>query len=140
VAEIRHLFTKYNGNLGESGSVGWIFQKCGEILISSSSLDEDTLMMTALDCGASDIQAEEGSYTIQTEFADLYNVKEGLEKAGVEISEASVTMIPQNTIKLEGKQADQLLKLFEALEEHDDVQNVYANFDIADEILEQFEG
>jgi YebC/PmpR family DNA-binding regulatory protein len=140
VAEIRHLFTKYNGNLGESGSVNWMFRKCGEIVIPSASLDEDTLMMTALECGASDVEAEDGSYTVRTEFADLYSVKEGLEKAGVQVGEASIAMIPQNTVKLEGKQAEQLLKLFEALEEHDDVQSVYANFDIADEILERFEG
>jgi YebC/PmpR family DNA-binding regulatory protein len=140
VAEIRHLFTKYNGNLGESGSVSWIFQKYGEILIPQSSLDEDTLMMTALECGASDVRAEDGGYTVRTELSDLYTAKEGLEKAGVEVGEASITMIPQNTVKLEGKQAEQLLKLFEALEDHDDVQSVHANFDIADEILEQFEG
>jgi len=139
VAEIRHIITKHNGNLGENGSVAWIFQKIGQITVPEGSTDEDTLMMTALDCGASDVASEDGQFLVTTEFAQLYVVKDGLETAGVEVGEAVVTMIPQNTVKLEGRSAEQMLKLFEALEDHDDVQSVYANFDIDDDIMEQFE-
>jgi len=140
VAEIRHLIAKHHGNLGENGSVAWMFHRSGHITVPQGGVDEDTVMMTALENGATDVATEDGQFVVQTEFGDLYAVKEGIEKAGIEISEASVTMIPQNTIKLEGKPAIQMLKLFEALEEHDDVQNVYANFDIDDEIMERFEG
>jgi YebC/PmpR family DNA-binding regulatory protein len=140
VAEIRHAFSKHNGNLGESGSVSWIFQKSGEILVETSSIDEDALMMTALESGASDIATDDTMYVIRTEYADLYGVKDKLEEAGISVQEATVTMIPQNTVQLTGSPAMSMLKLMQGLEEQDDVQNVYANFDIADEIMEQFEG
>jgi YebC/PmpR family DNA-binding regulatory protein len=140
VAEIRHLFSKHHGNLGENGSVSWMFQRCGQIQVAENTMDEDTLILTALDCGADDVSAEEGAYNIRTEAGQLYSVRECLEKAGVSIEEARVSFVPQNTIKLEGKQAEQMLKLFEALEDHDDVQNVYANFDIDDDVMERFEG
>jgi len=140
VAEIRHLFSKHNGNLGENGSVSWMFQRRGLIQLAGEGLDEDSVMMTALEAGAADVVSEDGSFAIYTEFGDLYSVKEAIEKAGLEIGEAVVTMVPQNTVKLEGKPAEQMLKLMEALEDHDDVQNVWANFDIADDVMEQFEG
>lgn len=139
VAEIRHAFSKHNGNLGENGSVAWIFQKAGEILVEVSSIDEDTVMMTALESGASDVSTDDTMYVITTEYADLYDVKEKMEKTGIIIHEALVNMVPQNTVQLTGSAAMSMLKLIQELEEQDDVQNVYANFDIADEIMEQFE-
>jgi YebC/PmpR family DNA-binding regulatory protein len=139
VAEIRHVFAKNNGNLGENGSVGWLFHRQGMIQVPRGAMDEDTMMMTALDAGATDVSTDDDTYSVYTGFGDLYAVKETLEKARVEVTEAKVTMIPQNTISLDGKQAEQMLKLMEALEDHDDVQNVYANFDISDEVMEKFE-
>jgi len=140
VAEIRHLFAKYNGNLGENGSVGWIFERVGQIELAAGAMDEDTMMMTALEAGASDVSTGDEIHEIRTAFGDLYTVKENLEKAGLEPGDARVTMIPRTTVALDGKPAEQMLKLMEALEDHDDVQNVYANFDIADDVMEQFEG
>jgi YebC/PmpR family DNA-binding regulatory protein len=139
VAEIRHLFSRFNGNLGENGSVAWMFQRLGQIAVNSGTTDEDTLMMLALDAGASDVAAEDSGFLITTEFGRLYDVKAALEGGGVEVAEASIAMVPQNTIKLEGKPAEQMLRLMEALEEHDDVQNVYANFDIDESVMEQFD-
>ena len=140
VADIRHIFSKHNGHLGENGSVAWIFQRTGQITVGSEETDEETLMMTALDGGATDVGTEDGGFVVSTESKDLYAVKAGLAKAGVQVGEAAVVLIPQNTIKLEGKPAQQMLKLMEALEEHDDVQNLYANFDIDDSVMEHFEG
>jgi YebC/PmpR family DNA-binding regulatory protein len=139
VAEIRHVFSKYNGNLGENGSVAWMFNRSGQITVPQSATDEDTLMMTALECGASDVAAEAEHFVVSTEFGNLYTVKESLEKAGLQIEEAVVTMIPQTTVKLDGRAALSMLKLMGALEENDDVQNVWANFDIEESIMEQFE-
>jgi YebC/PmpR family DNA-binding regulatory protein len=139
VAEIRHMFSKHNGNLGENGSVSWMFQRVGQITVPRDRTDEDALMMMALDAGASDVFADDGGFLVTTEFNRLYDVKAELEKGGVEVSEASVAMVPQNTIKIEGKSAEQMLRLMEALEDHDDVQNVYANFDIDESVMEQFD-
>lgn len=139
VAEIRHLFSKHSGNLGENGSVAWMFQRVGQITVPRGRLDEDSLLALALDAGASDVASEEGQFVVTTEFNRLYDVKAELEKGGVEVAEAAVVMVPQNTIKLDGKPAEQLLRLMEALEEHDDVQNVYGNFDIDESVMEQFD-
>ena len=139
VGEIRHLFSKFNGNLGENGSVAWMFQKLGQITVNRTGTDEDDLMMLALDSGASDVATEDSVYVVSTEFTRLYDVKAALEKGGVKVEEAALAMVPQNTIKLEGKTASQMLKLMEALEDHDDVQNVYANFDIDESVMEQFD-
>ena len=139
VAEIRHLFSKHSGNLGENGSVSWMFQRVGQISVPRGRTEEDSLLSLALDAGASDVATEEGQFVVTTEFNRLYDVKAELEKGGVEVAEAAVVMVPQNTIKLDGKPAEQLLRLMEALEEHDDVQNVYANFDIDESVMEQFD-
>ncbi len=139
VAEIRHMFAKFNGNLGENGSVAWMFQRLGQITVNRDAADEDTLMMLALDSGASDVATEDFGFVVTTEFNRLYDVKAALEKGGVNVAEATVAMVPQNTIKLEGKPAQQMVKLMEALEGHDDVQNVYANFDIDESVMEQFD-
>ncbi len=137
VAEIRHLLNKYGGNLGETGSVSWVFEKKGLIRVKRENYDEEELMLTAIDAGADDFQVEDEFYEIYTRFEDLYKVRSALEEAGIEVENADVTMIPQNTVKLEGKQAEQMLKLMGALEDNDDVQNVFANFDIDEEIMEK---
>ncbi len=137
VSEIRHLLSKYGGNLGETGSVSWVFEKKGLIRVKRENYDEEELMLTAIDAGADDFKVEDEYYEIYTRFEDLYKVRSALEEAGIEVQNAEMTMIPQNTVKLEGKQAEQMLKLMNALEESDDVQNVFANFDIDEEIMER---
>jgi len=123
--------------MGEAGCVAWMFDKKGYILVNKNDIDEDTLMAAALDSGADDFKndPDEEQYEITTAPEDLNNVKEHLEKEGIKPNLAEVTMIPQNYIKLEGRDAEKMLRLMDALEEHDDVQNVYANFDIPDEIM-----
>ncbi len=139
VSEIRHLLNKYGGNLGESGSVSWVFEKKGVIRVKRENYDEEELMLTAIDAGADDLKAEDEFFEIYTQFEDLHNVRTALEDEGISIENAELTMVPQNFIKVEGKEAEKTLKLMEALEEHDDVQDVYANFDIDDEVLESME-
>ncbi len=136
VADIRHMFSKHNGNLGESGCVAWMFNKKGLIVIDSDKVDEDKLMEIALNAGAEDMQRNEDVFEITTLPEDLESVREAIEKEGIEISLAEVSRIPQATVKLGGKHAEQMLKLMEKLEDHDDVQNVFANFDIPDEVME----
>lgn len=138
VADVRHLFAKRGGNLGEPGSVAWIFEKKGLLLVEKDKADEETLMTIALEANAEDIQ-EQGSewevYTVPEAFED---VKSALEANSIPVLSAEITMLPGNTVSIEDeKQAGQLLILMEALEENSDVQNVYANFDIPDEILER---
>lgn len=141
VAEIRHLLGKYGGNLGESGCVAWMFEKKGLIRIEKANNDEEELFMIALDAGAEDIQSDdEDYYEIYTEYENLDSIKEEIEKNDVSIEEAIQTMIPQNTIKLEGKHAEQMIKLMEFLDDHDDVQDVHANFDIDDEVMAELAG
>lgn len=137
VGEIRHTLTKYNGNMGESGCVAWIFDKKGYILVDKNSVDEDTLMTAALDAGADDFKndPEEENYEVTTAAEDLNKIKEHLEKQGIKPGLAEITMLPKNYVKLEGKEAHKMLKLMDMLEEHDDVQNVYANFDIPDDVM-----
>lgn len=132
--EIRHLFSKYGGNLGESGCVAWMFDKKGLIVIDKSETDlsEDDLMLLALDSGAEDLKNEEDSYEIIAAPDDLDVVREALAGQGIPIAVAEVTMIPQNTVNLTGDDAKKMLTLIDMLEEHDDVQNAYANFDIND--------
>jgi YebC/PmpR family DNA-binding regulatory protein len=138
VAEIRHLLSKYGGNLGESGCVAWMFEKKGLVRVIKENHDEEELFMIALDAGAEDVQSDDDEfYDIYTEFENLESVKDEMEKKGIQIEEAVHTMIPQNTVKLEGKQAEQMIKLMEMLDDHDDVQDVNANFDIDDEVLAQ---
>jgi len=136
VADIRHILSKHNGNLGESGCVAWMFNKKGLIVIDSDKVDEDKLMEIALNAGAEDMQRNEDVFEITTLPEDLESVREAIEKEGIEISLAEISRIPQATVKLGGKHAEQMLKLMEKLEDHDDVQNVFANFDIPDEVME----
>jgi YebC/PmpR family DNA-binding regulatory protein len=134
--EIRHAFTKFSGNLGEVGSVGWMFERKGMILVEASRVGEDDLFALALEGGATDMRRADTVFEISTEPAQLESVRRALEEKGVPIQSAEVTYVPQSTIRLEGKEAQQVLRLVEGLEELDDVQKVYANFDIPDEVLE----
>ena len=137
VAEVRHLLSKYGGNLGESGSVAWMFERKGLISVPKNNYNEDDLMEIALECGAEDIATGDDFYEITTGFEDFQDIRASLEEKSVTIEDAELTMIPQNTIKVEGKPAEQLMKLIGVLDEHDDIQNVYANFDIDDQELER---
>jgi len=137
VAEIRHVFSKYGGNLGENGCVAWMFDKKGSILIDRKAIGEDEMMELALDAGADDVREEENEYEVLTSPAAFQEVREALEAKGLKILSASVGMVPQNTIELTEDKASSMLKLMEKMEDNDDVQNVYANFDISDEIMEK---
>lgn len=134
VGEIRHLFSKYGGNLGEAGCVAWMFEKKGIIVVDKKEgLDEDDLMLVALEAGAEDMREEDDVYEIITAPQDLSLVREELEKKGISVAEAGVEMVPKTTVGLDGENAEQMLKLMSALEDHDDVQEVYSNFTIIDE-------
>jgi YebC/PmpR family DNA-binding regulatory protein len=133
--EIRKAFAKYGGNLGESGCVAWMFEKKGLIQVDTAAADEDRLLGVVLEAGAEDVRRSDDTFEVITAPKDLERVKESLAKEKIEIAEGEVTMLPQSTVRLEGKQAQQMLQLMETLEEHDDVQNVYANFDIPEEIM-----
>ena len=137
VAEIRHIFSKHGGNLAENGAVSWIFAKKGSILIDKKTVEEDKLMEVALDAGAEDIREEENEFELITSPGAFDAVRKALEDAGIKYLEAKVGMIPQNTVKLDGDKAVSMLKLMEKMEDNDDVQNVYANFDIPDAIMEK---
>lgn len=135
-SEIRHTFAKFGGNLGEVGSVGWMFERKGLVQVEAARVDEDELLALALEAGAADMRRTDGIFEISTEPAELEGVRKGLEGKGVPIQSAEVTYVPQSTVRLDGKDAQQVLRLVEGLEELDDVQHVYANFDIPDEVLE----
>jgi len=136
-AEIRNIFSKKNGNVAGAGSVGWMFQKKGYIEIDKKAYpDEDKIMGIVLDAGGQDMQTEEDVYAVTTETKDMEAVKKALDAEKIKVKSADITMIPSTTVKLEGEKAKQVLGLVEALEDHDDVQNVYANFDIPDELIE----
>lgn len=137
VADIRHYFSKSGGNLGESGCVSWMFDKKGSLLVDRSATSEEELMEAAIDAGAEDVVEEENEFQVLTAPEDFDAVREALEARGISFLEASVSLIPKNTVDLtEEKTAKQLLKLLESLEDHDDVQNVSANFDIPEELME----
>ncbi len=137
VAEIRHILSKHGGNLGENGCVSWIFSKHGSILIEKKLIGEDELMELALEAGAEDVREEENEFEVLTDPLSFEGVRKVLQEKGLKFLEAKVTMIPQNLVKLEGSKAEQMLKMMEKLEDNDDVQNVYANFDIADDVMEK---
>lgn len=134
-SEIRNIFSKKGGNLAGSGSVSWIFSKKGYILVRARAEDEDRIISIVLDAGAEDMKREADMFEITTSPADFEKVKAALADSGIAIESAEITMVPSSTVKLESAYARQVLGLAEALEDHDDVQNVYANFDIPDEIL-----
>jgi YebC/PmpR family DNA-binding regulatory protein len=137
VADVRHIFSKHNGNLGEAGCVSWMFEKKGDIIFDKSGVDEDRLIEVALDAGALDVKDTGKDFEVTTDPSNFEVVKKAVEGAGFKYNYADVTMVPQSTIRLTGKEAEQMLKLMEGLEDSDDVQKVYANFDIADEEMER---
>lgn len=140
VSELRHLFARHNGNLGQANSVAWMFSRRGILSVprAGQKLSEDDIMSVILEAGADDMQTESDVYSITTTPQAFETVKKALEGRGVTLENAALHMAPQNTIKVTGKDAEQLLKLMEAFDEHDDVQNVYANFDIDEKELAAF--
>jgi YebC/PmpR family DNA-binding regulatory protein len=130
VAEIRHKMSRGGGNIGTPNSVAWMFEKKGQIYIESARYDEDTLMEAALDAGAEDFRREDEQYIVTTTPSEFHAVKSALEKKGIASQESEIAMLPKSTVKVEGRDAETLLKLIESLEELDDVQKVWANFDI----------
>ncbi len=136
VAEIRHILSKNNGSLGETGSVAWMFSKKGVIHVPTTSTTEDDVMMATLDAGAEDIQVEGDVFVVKTEPAKVEEVKKALEDNGISVENAEITMEPSSTVQVEGKNAETLLKLMDALEDQDDIQAVYSNFDIDDSVIE----
>lgn len=137
VAEIRHIFSKHGGNLGENGCVAWMFTKKGSIVIDKKAIDEDTLMELALEAGAEDVKSEDDEYEVITSPASFETVKKAIEAKGIKHLAAHIDMISSNTVRLEANKAEQMLKLMEKLEDNDDVQNVYANFDIDKDVMEK---
>lgn len=136
VSEIRHILSKHGGNLGENGCVSWMFEKKGSIVFDKKGVDEDTLMELVLEWGAEDVVEQESEYEVITDPGSFEDVKKAIEEAGLEYLLAEISMVPQTTVKLDEQMAGQILKLMDKLEDNDDVQNVYANFDIPDEIME----
>lgn len=136
VSEIRHLLSKYGGNLGETNSVAWMFTKQGYILIEKSKVDEDGLMGVALDTGADDVRDDQDNWEVLTSPEDFHRVLDAVKGLGVETLMAEVAMLPQNYINLEGKAAQQMLKLMGLLEDHDDVQHVWSNFNVEEKEIE----
>ncbi len=141
-AEVRHIFSKNGGNLGESGCVSYLFDRKGLIVIDREDTedDEDTVMMEALEAGAEDFSASEDSYEIVSDPEQFEAVREHLESKGYRFASAEVTMVPQTTVKISGEDAEKMMRLVDLLDDNDDVQNVYANFDIDDDTMEQFNG
>jgi YebC/PmpR family DNA-binding regulatory protein len=136
--EIRHLFTKFGGNLGESNCVSWMFEKKGYIIVAKGNAPEEALLEVVLDAGGDDVRDDGENWEVFTPPERLHAVNEALSGKGIASTSAEVSMVPKNTVKLEGKKAQNLLSMMEAIEEHDDVQNVWANFDIDEaEITEQ---
>ncbi len=136
VAEIRKIFTRHNGKLGSSGCVSWLFEKRGVITLTDVK-DEDELMEIAIENGAIDLKQDGETYEIITDPSDFESMKKALQDKNYKIEMAEITMLPKNTVRLEGKEAEQMLKLYNELDDHDDVQNVYANFDIPEEIMQK---
>jgi YebC/PmpR family DNA-binding regulatory protein len=140
VSEIRHVFGKNNGNMAEAGAVSWMFHKKGDIVVPKSAAKEDDLMNIVLEAGGEDLKDDGENWEIITEPSAYETVLEAVKKARITPVSSSVAMVPQNYIKLEGAQASQMIRLLEALEDHDDVQNVHANFDIDQKLLEEVAG
>jgi YebC/PmpR family DNA-binding regulatory protein len=135
--EVRHIMSKNGGNLGEAGCVSWMFEQKGYILVEKAKIDEDTLMSVALDAGAEDMKNDpkEDNYEIISAPENLEKVKSSIESSGIPVSLAEITMLPKNYATLDEKHAEQMIRLIEALEDHEDVQNVYTNFDVPDEVI-----
>ncbi len=139
VAEVRHVFNKYNGNLGENGCVSWMFTKKGMIIIPGDAIEEDELLELVLENGAEDLKAEEGNFEVSTMVEDYDAVLTAIKEKELTVESSELAMVPSTYVKLEGKHAQQMLKLMEKLEELDDVQNVWSNFDVSEEEIEAYE-
>jgi len=135
VADIRHILAKAGGNLGANGCVAWMFEKKGYIVVENHSVDEDVLMETAIDAGAEDVREDNSNYEVITAPKDFEVVKTAVEKKSIPYIVAEITMFPQSTVNLKGKEAEQMVKLMETLEDCDDVQKVYTNADIPEELV-----
>lgn len=136
VADVRHLFERYGGSLGETGCVAWMFSQKGLIILHKDQVDEEKLFELALEAGADDIEEGEKEFEVITEPSSFEHVKAAIENAGLNYILAEITMIPKTTVNLDGKHAQQMLTLMEFFEDNDDVSHVYSNFDISDEVME----
>jgi len=130
VSEVRHMFSKNGGNMAETGAVGWMFERKGDIVVPKEQADEEKMMGIVLDAGADDLQDDGAAWEVKTPPEALEKVREALQAAGITASSAEVAWVPKNYVKLTGAQAQQMLRMVETLEDHDDVQHVYANFDV----------
>ncbi len=139
VADVKYHFERNGGSLGEPGCVSWMFEQKGLIVLDKGTVDEEKLLDVALEAGAEDVREQGSEFEVITGPAEFDAVREALEAAGMAYTFAEVTKLPKNTVKLEGKKAQQMLNLMQALEDHDDVSHVYANFDIPDEVMEALE-
>jgi YebC/PmpR family DNA-binding regulatory protein len=138
--EVRKIMEGRGGSLGQPGCVGYLFQRRGLVTVDAGAADEETVMMTALEAGAEDMTSDEQSYQIYTAPEELLTVKQALDEAEIPLTGAEITMLPDTYVNVEGEEAEKILRLVEELDDQDDVQNVYANFDIPDEILASLEG
>lgn len=134
VADVRHLFTKHGGAMGENGSVAWMFERKGVIGVDKSNYGEDAIMEAALEAGADDVVDDGEQWTIQTAMADFAAVRDALEAAGVAMTSAALEMVPANLVAVNGETAEKLVRLMDALDDNDDVQNVYVNADFPDDL------
>ncbi len=136
VADVKHLFERHGGNLGEPGCVAWMFEKKGLIVFEKEKIDEEQLLDLALEAGAEDVNEQETEFEVIVSLSDFEAVKRAVDEAELPYTFSEVTMIPKNTVEVEGKKAQQILNLMQALEDHDDISHVYANFDMSDEVME----
>lgn len=136
VADLKHLFERHGGNLGEPGCVAWMFEQKGLMVFDKDKVDEEELFDLALEAGAEDVREEDTEFEVITDPSEFEPVKKAIDEADLTYTLAEVTMIPKNTVKVEGKKTGQVLNLMQALEDHDDVNHVYANFDIPDDVME----
>ncbi|MGH3089509.1 MAG: YebC/PmpR family DNA-binding transcriptional regulator [Rubrobacteraceae bacterium] len=139
-SDVRYIFSKNGGKLGTSGSVSYLFDRKGVIMVPSENTDEDELMLAALDAGAEDVEADGDYFRVTTEATEFMAVRQGFEDAGIAYENAQISMEPQNTIDLDASTAKQTLRLIDALEENDDVQEVYSNFDASEEVMAEVAG
>jgi YebC/PmpR family DNA-binding regulatory protein len=139
-AEVRNIFSKHGGSLAQPGAVAWVFERRGSIVIDATRYGEDEVMTAAIDAGADDVQQDGDQFEVLTQPAELAAVRDGLAAAGIEFESAELTMVPKTTVKLEENDARKTMKIMDALEDSDDVQEVYANFDIPEEVLEALAG
>ena len=135
VAEVRHILDKNGGNLGTSGSVAWQFDRCGLVYVAGEAADEERIFEAAIEAGATDVAAEGGEFVVSTEAADLHEVQTRLGQAGLEIASAQLSMVAKNEVEVSNKDGEKLIRLLEALDDHDDVQQVYSNADLGDDVL-----